>query len=101
MIAEFLAQLPEGSGPPLVTGAISVSMLGWFMWRDGKDREERARERLERAEDRKLFLDKQERVATAVDNLTRATLLEMTNRPQALQRARDEAEQILAQIGKK
>jgi hypothetical protein len=100
-MTEILAQLPDGSSAPIITGAISVSMLTWFCWRDGREREERAKDRDERAEERRLFLDKQERIATSVDNLTRATLLEMTNRPQALQRAREEAEQMLAQIGRK
>lgn len=79
----------------VVTSLVQVGAVGavlvWMMIRDGK-REERD---AARNDERDLKLD---RVTDALNHLTRAISLEVLTRPNVVERAKNEAQEILTSI---
>lgn len=86
-----LAEISEAVVTSLIQPGAIGAMLIWMMVRDGK-REERAADRdVER--DQKL-----DRVTDALNHLTRAISLEVLTRPNVVERAKSEAQEILTSI---
>lgn len=93
--------MPPGIGATLAQYGVLGAMVLWFMWVD-KGRRDQDKELQIRQEQRQSVQDERlERVLAAVNNLTRATLLDVLNRPEAMNRAKEEARQMLDAIGKK
>lgn len=90
----FIAQIPESVVPALVQSGISGAMLVWFMWRDGQQRDQQNIRQT--AQDQKL-----DQVFISINNLARATLLEVMSRPNVMARAKEEAERLLDAVGRK
>jgi C4-dicarboxylate-specific signal transduction histidine kinase len=100
MTAE-LAQASADWTTSLATSGVAGAVLVFFMFRDTRreDREaknkelhdERERERDERMDD----------IVTALNHLTRALTLEVLTRPNVVERARKEAQQLNEAVGDK
>lgn len=90
----FFAQMPDGVLPVIFQSGISGAMLVWFMWRDGQQRDQQNARQA--AQDQKL-----DQVFVSINNLARATLLEVMSRPTVVARAKEEAERLLDVVGRK
>lgn len=89
----LLAQIQDG----ILTAVAQLGIVGpvaaWLMYRDGK--------RQDAVEARQLRQEQQmERVIGSINHLTRAITLEVTTRPHVVERARSEAQELLADIRK-
>lgn len=81
LIQLVIAQLPDPLWTGLTQAGLFAPVLGYFMWRDTK-------------RDEKL-----EQITESINHLTRALALEVLSRPNVVERAKTEANDILKQIG--
>lgn len=89
----LIAQIQDG----LLTAVAQLGIIGpvaaWLMYRDGK--------RQDAMEARQLRQEQQmERIIGSLNHLTRAITLEVTTRPNVVERARSEAQELLSAVGK-